>query len=78
MAGSSVKTGAQLRNEEFVRRALAAIATARAGGAATPRAIAAALNARGFTTRKGRAWSAAMVDKFLRSPGARRGERGPR
>ncbi|MEE8279416.1 MAG: recombinase-like helix-turn-helix domain-containing protein [Alphaproteobacteria bacterium] len=56
----------------FMRRVVAEIEDARASGANDPGAIADALNARGFTTRKGRAWTAATVKKFLDSPGAKR------
>ena len=58
--------------EEFVRAILAEIAKARADGAMTPDAVAAALDARGITSRKGRRWTGRAVTKFLASPGARR------
>ena len=58
--------------EAFIRRVVAEIDKARAAGADDPQTIAEALNARGFTTRKGRLWSAATVAKFLSSPGAKR------
>jgi hypothetical protein len=58
--------------EAFVRGIVAAIEAAREGGATTHADIAAALNRRGMTSRKGRPWTGAMVVKFLASPGARR------
>ena len=58
--------------ESFVRGIVTAIATAREEGAATHAEIADALNRRGLTSRKGRAWTGVMVAKFLASPGARR------
>jgi hypothetical protein len=58
--------------EAFVRHIVAAIAAAREEGAATDAEIADALNRRGLTSRKGRAWTGVMVAKFLASPGARR------
>jgi len=58
--------------ESFVRGIVAAIATARKDGAATHAEIAEALNRRGLSSRKGRAWTGVMVAKFLASPGARR------
>lgn len=58
--------------EAFVRGIVAAMAAARRAGAAGPAAIAEALNARGVTTRKGRRWTRATVEKFLSSPGAKR------
>ena len=58
--------------ESFVCGIVTAIATAREEGAATHAEIADALNRRGLTSRKGRAWTGVMVAKFLASPGARR------
>lgn len=65
-------TGEYPTPETFVRSAVAAIDEAQAAGAHDPADIAAALNARGFTTRKGRAWTGAIVAKFLASPGVKR------
>ncbi len=61
-----------LSAEAFMRRVVSEIEDARAAGASDPGRIAAFLNARGFTTRKGRAWTADTVGKFLKSPGAKR------
>jgi hypothetical protein len=58
--------------EGFVRRLVAEVEDARAAGANTAQDVAAALNARGVTSRNGRTWTAATVAKFLASPGARR------
>ena len=58
--------------EAFIRDIVAAIERIRADGAADAAAIADRLNADGVTTRKGRAWNRATVEKFLSSPGARR------
>ena len=58
--------------EAFVRSIVVAIAAAREEGTATHEEIAEALNRRGLTSRKGRAWTGVMVAKFLASPGARR------
>ncbi len=58
--------------EAFVRRIVAEIEEVRAAGAVDAGAIAAALNERGVTTRKGRGWAPATVAKFMSSPGARR------
>ena len=58
--------------EAFVSNIVARIEAAEAHGIATPQAIADHLNATGLTTRKGRGWTAAGVQKFLASPGAKR------
>ncbi len=62
----------ELSAAAFMRRVVAEIEDARAAGASDPGRISEALNARGFTTRKGRAWTAETVGKFLKSPGAKR------
>ncbi len=62
----------ELSAETFMRRVVAEIEDARAAGASNPGRIAESLNARGFTTRKGRTWTAETVGKFLKSPGAKR------
>jgi hypothetical protein len=59
-------------SERYVRSVLSAIDAARARGAATDAEIAAALDAQGITSRKGRRWTAVAVARFLASPGARR------
>lgn len=64
-------------SERYVRDILAAIARARRAGAATDAEIAAALDAEGRTSRKGRRWTAVSVAKFLASPGGRRRQREP-
>ncbi len=67
------------QSERYLGELVAAIAAARAAGAATDAEIAAALDARGLTSRKGRRWTAASVARFLASTGAlRRGVGGPR
>lgn len=58
--------------EAFIRGIVAAIVAAERAGLATPADLAAHLNDRGVTTRKGRRWNASTVSKFLSSPGARR------
>ncbi len=65
-------TGGRDDSERYVRGILAAIAEARTAGAATDAEIAAALDRRGLTSRKGRRWTADAVAKFLASPGAKR------
>jgi hypothetical protein len=67
-----MKSIPELSVETFMRRVVAEIEDARAAGASDPGRIAESLNARGFTTRKGRAWTAETVGKFLKSPGAKR------
>ncbi len=67
-----MKSIPELSAEVFMRRVVAEIEDARAAGASDPGRIAESLNARGFTTRKGRAWTAETVGKFLKSPGAKR------
>ena len=71
--------GGRAAIEAFIRRVVAEIDAARAQGALDADAIAAVLNRRGFTTRKGRHWTGTAVEKFLASPGAMRyrGEGGP-
>ncbi len=59
-------------SERYIASVLAAIRAARAAGAATDTEIAAALDAKGLTSRKGRSWTADAVAKFLASPAARR------
>ena len=58
--------------EAFVRRIVAEVEAAEAAGMKTPQAIAGHFNAIGLTTRKGRDWNGATVEKFLSSPGAKR------
>lgn len=58
--------------EAFLRRIVAEIAAAEAAGRTAPDDIAAHLNARGLTSRKGRRWTGSTLVKFLASPGARR------
>ncbi|MCH8213934.1 MAG: hypothetical protein IIC54_07665, partial [Proteobacteria bacterium] len=57
----SMKSIPELPAEAFMRRVVAEIEDARAAGASDPGRIAESLNARGFTTRKGRAWTAETV-----------------
>ncbi len=61
-----MKSIPELSVEAFMRRVVAEIEDARAAGASDPGRIAESLNARGFTTRKGRAWTAETVGKFLK------------
>ncbi len=58
--------------EAFLRRIAAEVRAANAAGARTHDAVAAHLNDAGLTTRKGRAWTGAIVEKFLSSPAAQR------
>jgi hypothetical protein len=58
--------------EAFVRRLVVEIEAAEAAGMTAPQAIADHFNVTGITTRKGRRWNAATVEKFLSSPGAKR------
>ena len=58
--------------EAFMRAVVAEIEAAEAAGIETPDALAADFNAKGLTTRKGRSWNAATMEKFLASPGAKR------
>ena len=67
-----MKSNPELSAEAFMRRVAVEIEDARAAGASDPGRIAESLNARGFTTRKGRAWTAETIGKFLKSPGAKR------
>lgn len=56
----------------FVQRLVVEIEVAEAAGMTEPQAIADHFNAKGVTTRKGRRWTGATVEKFLSSPGAKR------
>lgn len=56
----------------FVRAIVAEVLAAEANGLLEPGAVADHLNAKRITTRKGRPWNAATVEKFLSSPGAHR------
>ena len=67
-----MKSIPELPAKAFMRRVVAEIKDARAAGARDPGAIAESLNARGFTTRKGRAGTAGTVSKFRKRPGAKR------
>ncbi len=58
--------------EAFVRRIAAEVRTADTAGVQTHDAIAAHLNGAGLTTRNGRPWTGAIVEKFLSSPAAQR------
>lgn len=58
--------------EAFVRRIAAEVHTADAAGVKSHDAIAAHLNGAGLTTRNGRPWTGAIVEKFLSSPAAQR------
>ena len=65
-----VKPVWKLPVDVFVLRLLAEIGDARAAGAIDAESIADALNARGSTTRAGRQWMAATINKLLSSPRA--------
>jgi Recombinase len=58
--------------EAFVRRIAAEVRAANADGVKTHDVLAAYLNERGVTTRNGRSWNGATVEKFLSSPAALR------
>jgi hypothetical protein len=58
--------------EAFVQRLVVEVETAEAAGLTAPEDIADHFNATGVTTRKGRRWTGATVEKFLSSPGAKR------
>jgi Recombinase-like helix-turn-helix domain len=58
--------------EAFVRRIAAEVRAANADGVKTHDGLAAHLNERGVTTRNGRPWNGATVEKFLSSPAAQR------
>ena len=58
--------------ETFVRHLVIEVEAAEAAGMTAPQAIADQFNAKGITTRKGRRWTGATVEKFLSSPGAKR------
>lgn len=53
-------------------RLVVEVESAEAAGMTAPQAIADHFNTKGVTTRKGRQWTAATVEKFLSSPGAKR------
>ena len=55
-----------------MQRLVVEIEAAEAAGMTAPQAIADHFNAKGVTTRKGRRWTGATVEKFLSSPGAKR------
>lgn len=55
-----------------MQRLVVEIEAAEAAGLTAPQAIADHFNASGITTRKGRNWNRASVEKFLSSPGAAR------
>ena len=63
-----VKPVWKLPVDVFVRRVLAEIEAALAAGAIDAESIADALNARGSTSRAGRQWTAATINKLLSSP----------
>ncbi len=56
----------------FVRRIVVEVEAAEAAGMRTPQAIAEYFDAKGLTTRKGRRWTGATMEKFLSSQGAKR------
>lgn len=56
--------------DAFVRRIAAEVRAAGPAGQMTHDAMAAHLNAAGLTTRNGRPWTGAIVEKFLSSPAA--------
>jgi len=58
--------------DAFLRRIAAEIRAADPAGEMTHGAIAAHLNGAGLTTRKGRPWTGATVEKFLSSPAAQK------
>ena len=62
-----VKPGRILSIDLFLRRAMAEIEDSVAAGATDVQSMADALNTRGFTTRNGRQWTAATIDKLLSS-----------
>ena len=55
-----------------MRRLVVEVEAAEAAGMTAPEAIADHFNAKGVTTRKGRRWTGATVEKFFSSPGAKR------
>jgi hypothetical protein len=57
--------------EAFVQGLVVKIEAAEAVGMTAPQAIADHFNAMGVTTRKGRRWTGATMEKFLSSPGAK-------
>jgi hypothetical protein len=58
--------------EAFVRRIAAEVRVAETAGVISHDGLAAYLNERGVTTRNGRPWNGATVEKFLSSPAAQR------
>ena len=58
--------------DAFVRRIAADVRAAETARVQTHDAIAAHLNGAGLTTRNGRPWTGAIVEKFLSSPAAQR------
>ena len=62
-----VKPARTLSVDLFLRRAMAEIEDSMAAGATDAQSIADALNARGSTTRNGRQWTAATINKLLSS-----------
>ena len=58
--------------EAFVRGIVREVEAAEAAGIRDPDALASHFNAKGLTTRKGRGWTGATMEKFLSSAGAQR------
>ena len=65
-----VKPVWKLPVDVFLRRAMVEIEDSVAVGANDAQSIADMLNTRGSTTRKGRRWTAATINKLLSSPRA--------
>ena len=61
------KPARKLSIDLFLRRAMAKIEDSMAAGATDVQGIADALSTREFTTRNGRQWTAATIDKLLNS-----------
>ncbi len=64
------KTVRKLPVDVFLRRAMVEIEDSVAAGATDAQSIADMLNTRGSTTRNGRRWTAATINKLLSSPRA--------